>query len=110
MREMGIEALYRKPRSLETLTRPYDLPCLLERVTITEANRAWAADITYIPKAKGFCYLVGIMGLASRKDLSFRLSNTLYTRFCIEAYQTRVLLMHNLQPVICNEVFPTRNM
>jgi putative transposase len=87
MRKTGIEALYRKPR----LSKPHPghtiYPYLLKGVTITEANKAWASDITYIPMAKGFCYLVAIMDLASRKVLSWRLSNTLDTSFCIEALE-----------------------
>ena len=87
MRKMGIEALYQRPR----LSKPHPghtiYPYLLRGVTITEANKAWASDITYIPMAKGFCYLVAIMDLASRKVLSWRLSNTLDTSCCIEALE-----------------------
>jgi putative transposase len=71
MRKMGIEALYQKPR----LSKPHPghtiYPYLLRGVVITEGNKAWASDITYIPMAKGFCYLVAIMDLASRKVLSW---------------------------------------
>jgi len=90
MRKMGVEALYRKPR----LSKPHPghtiYPYLLKGVTITEANKAWASDITYIPMAKGFCYLVAIMDLASRKVLSWRLSNTLDPSFCIEALEKAI--------------------
>ena len=90
MRKMGIEALYQKPR----LSKPHPghtiYPYLLKGVTITEGNKAWASDITYIPMAKGFCYLVAIMDLASRKVLSWRLSNTLDTSFCIEALKEAI--------------------
>lgn len=90
MRKMGVEALYRKPR----LSKPHPghtiYPYLLRGLTITEANTAWASDITYIPMAKGFCYLVAIMDLASRKVLSWRLSNTLDTSFCIEALEEAI--------------------
>jgi putative transposase len=90
MRKTGIEALYQKPR----LSKPHPghtiYPYLLKGVTITEANKAWASDITYIPMAKGFCYLVAIMDLASRKVLSWRLSNTLDTSFCIEALEEAI--------------------
>ena len=54
---------------------------------ITRANHVWATDITYIPMARGFCYLVAIMDWASRKVLAWRLSNTLDASFCIEALQ-----------------------
>jgi putative transposase len=85
MRKMGIEALYQKPRQGHTI-----YPYLLKGVGITEANKAWATDITYIPMAKGFCYLVAVMDLASRKVLSFRVSNTLDTSFCIEALEEAI--------------------
>ena len=90
MRKMGIEALYQKPR----LSKPHPghtiYPYLLKGVHITEANKAWASDITYIPMAKGFCYLVAIMDLASRKVLSWRVSNTLDTSFCIDALEEAI--------------------
>jgi putative transposase len=90
MRKMGIEALYQKPR----LSKPHPghtiYPYLLKGVAITEGNKAWASDITCIPMAKGFCYLVAVMDWASRKVLSWRLSNTLDTSFCIEALKEAI--------------------
>jgi putative transposase len=90
MRRMGIEALYRKPR----LSKPHPghtvYPYLLNNLTITEANHVWCSDITYIPMAKGFCYLVAVMDWASRKVLSFRLSNTLDPSFCVEALEEAI--------------------
>jgi putative transposase len=87
MRKMGIEAIYKKPR----LSKPHPghkvYPYLLRGLDITEANSVWCSDITYIPMARGFCYLVAIMDWASRKVLSFRVSNTLDTSFCIEALE-----------------------
>jgi putative transposase len=87
MRKMGIETIYKKPR----LSKPHPghklYPYLLRGLDITEANAVWCSDITYIPMAKGFCYLVAVMDWASRKVLSFRLSNTLDTSFCIEALE-----------------------
>jgi putative transposase len=87
MRKMGIEALYRKPRLSKPQQGHTIYPYLLKGVEITKANTAWATDITYIPMAKGFCYLVAIMDLASRKVLSWRVSNTLDASFCIEALE-----------------------
>lgn len=85
MRKMGIEALYRKPR----LSKPHPehrvYPYLLRGRDITRANEVWCSDITYIPMAKGFCYLTAVMDWAKRKVLSFRLSNTLDASFCTEA-------------------------
>ena len=91
MRKMGIEALYKKPR----LSKPHPghkvYPYLLRGLDITEANSVWCSDITYIPMAKGFCYLVAVMDWASRKVLSWRLSNTLDVSFCIEALEEALM-------------------
>jgi len=91
MRKMGIEALYKKPR----LSKPHPehkvYPYLLRGLDITEANAVWCSDITYIPMAKGFCYLVAIMDWASRKVLSWRLSNTLDVSFCVEALEEALM-------------------
>ena len=57
---------------------------------ITRGNQVWAADITYIPMAKGFCYLVAIMDWASRKILSWRLSNTQDAGFCLDALEEAI--------------------
>ncbi|GBE06326.1 integrase core domain protein [bacterium BMS3Abin10] len=87
MKKMGIEAIYQKPR----LSKPHPghkiYPYLLRGMDITRANQVWAADITYLPMAKGFCYLVVIMDWASRKVLTWRLSNTLDVTFCTEALE-----------------------
>jgi putative transposase len=87
MKKMGIAAMYRKPR----LSKPHPdhkvYPYLLRHLDISRANQVWAADITYIPMARGFCYLVAIMDWASRKVLAWRLSNTLDASFCVEALQ-----------------------
>lgn len=85
MGKMGVEAPYRKPRLTKTHPELAIYPYLVRGMTITEANAAWCSDITYIPMAKGFCYLVAIMDRVSRKVLARRLSNTLDTSFCAEA-------------------------
>jgi len=91
MKKMGIEALYRKPR----LSKPHPghkiYPYLLRGMAITRANQVWAADITYLPMAKGFCYLVAIMDWASRRVLAWRLSNTLDVSFCTEALEEAIM-------------------
>ena len=91
MKKMGIEALYRKPR----LSKPHPghkvYPYLLRGVEITRANQVWATDITYVPMAKGFCYLVAIMDWASRRVLAWRLSNTLDVSFCTEALEEAIM-------------------
>ena len=90
MRKMGIEAIYKKPRLSEPHPGHTIYPYLLRGLSIKEGNAVWATDITYIPMAKGFCYLVAIMDWASRKVLSWRLSNTLDTSFCIEALEEAI--------------------
>ena len=60
-------------------------PYLLRNLVIERANQVWAADITYLPMAKGFLYLVAIMDWASRRVLAWRTSNTLTADFCVEA-------------------------
>ena len=87
MKKMGIEALYRKPRLSKPNSDHKVYPYLLRGLEISRANQVWAADITYIPMAKGFCYLVAIMDWTSRRVLSWRLSNTLDTLFCTEALE-----------------------
>jgi len=87
MRKMGIEAIYKKPRLSEPHPGHKIYPYLLRGLSITEGNAVWATDITYIPMTKGFCYLVAIMDWASRKVLSWKLSNALDISFCIEALE-----------------------
>jgi len=87
MRRMGIEALYRKPRTSIPAREAAIYPYLLENRVIERPNEAWASDITYLPMARGFLYLMAIIDLASRKVLAWRLSNTLTADFCIEALE-----------------------
>jgi len=87
MWRMGIEALYRKPRTSIPAREAAIYPYLLENRVIERPNEAWASDITYLPMAHGFLYLTAILDLASRKVLAWRLSNTLTVDFCIEALE-----------------------
>ena len=89
MRRMGMAALYRKPRtSIPGSGSTHRVfPYLLRNLLIDRPNQVWASDITYIPMAKGFLYLVAIMDWASRRVLAWRTSNTLTTDFCVEALQ-----------------------
>jgi putative transposase len=82
---MGIEAIYRKRRSSLPAEGPRIYPYLLRDVVIERPNQVWATDVTYLPMAQGFAYLVAILDLYSRKVLAFRVSTTLATDFCIEA-------------------------
>lgn len=87
MRQMGLVALYPK-RNLSKRHQAHKVyPYLLKGLTIDAANQVWAADVTYIPMARGFVYLVAIIDWYSRKVLSWRLSNTMDAEFCIEALQ-----------------------
>ena len=90
MRKMGIEALYRKPNLSKANSAHKVYPYLLRELEITQANQVWATDITYIPMARGFAYLIAIMDWHSRRVLSWRLSNTLDTGFCVEALQEAI--------------------
>jgi putative transposase len=87
MRLMGIEAIYRKQRTSLPGKGHKVYPYLLGNLAIERPNQVWAADITYLPMAQGFAYLVAILDLYSRKVLSFRVSNALATEFCVEALQ-----------------------
>jgi putative transposase len=88
---MGIESLAPKPGTSKRQPRHPVYPYLLRGMTIDRPNQVWATDITYIPMARGFMYLIAIMDWASRKVLSWRLSNTLDTRFCVEALKEALL-------------------
>lgn len=85
MRLMGIEALYPKPRTSKPVKEHKVYPYLLNDLIPERANQVWVSDVTYIPMARGFAYLVAIMDLYSRKILSWRLSNSLDVRFCAQA-------------------------
>ena len=90
MRVMGIQAIYQKPRTTVPNQNHKIYPYLLKGAVIDRSNQVWATDITYIPMRKGFMYLVAIIDWASRKVLSWRLSNTMDTRFCVDALQAAI--------------------
>jgi putative transposase len=85
MKKMGIEAIYRRPNTSKPAPGHKIYPYLLRQVAVTRPNQVWATDITYIPMARGFVYLIAIVDWLSRRVLSWRLSITLETDFCIEA-------------------------
>jgi putative transposase len=87
MRIMGLKAIYRRPRTSQPAAGHKIYPYLLSGLKITRPNQVWAADITYIPMARGFLYLVAIIDWYSRYVLSWRLSNTLDVGFCVEALE-----------------------
>ncbi|HSW62094.1 MAG TPA: IS3 family transposase [Dissulfurispiraceae bacterium] len=83
MQKMGLMALYQKPTTSKPHPEHKVYPYLLRGLDITEPNHVWCADISYIPMRRGFLYLVAIMDWASRKVLSWRLSNTMEADFCV---------------------------
>ena len=87
MRRMSIEAVCRKPHLSQRHHAHTVYPYLLRELEISRPNHVWAADITYIPMARGFVYLFAVLDWASRRVLAWRLSNTLTTDFCLEAVQ-----------------------
>ena len=91
MQKLGITALYQKPRLSDPHPDHKIYPYLLRGLEITRSNGVWCSDITYIPMARGFCYLVAIMDWASRRVLAWRLSNTMDTSFCKEALEEALL-------------------
>lgn len=90
MRRMGIEAIYRRPRTSIPARDSLIYPYLLGGLRIDRANQVWASDLTYLPMAHGFLYLVAILDVASRKVLSFRVSNTMTPDFCVEALEEAI--------------------
>ncbi len=90
MKKMGIEALYKKPNTSRRHPVHPIYPYLLRNLEINRPNQVFAADITYIPMKRGFVYLFAVMDWTSRRVLSWRLSNTLTTDFCIDAVQEAI--------------------
>ena len=91
MRTMGIEALVPRPGTSKAAPGHTIYPYLLRGLAITEPNHVWAADVTYIPMACGFLYLVAIIDWASRAVLAWRLSNTNDASFCAAALEEALL-------------------
>src|SRR6266446_4911003 len=87
MRRMGIEALYRRPRTTKPEPGHKIYPYLLRGVEITRPNQVWAMDITYIPMARGFVYLAVVLDWFSRRVLSWRVSITMEAAFCVETLE-----------------------
>ncbi len=91
MKRMGFEALYRKPRTTRKHPQHPAYPYLLRGLTIDRPNQVWAMDLTYIPMARGFVYLVAVMDWYTRKVLSWRVSITMDVHFCIEALEEAIV-------------------
>ena len=100
MRRMGIEAMYRRPRTSIPARDALIYPYLLDGLGVERPNQVWASDLTYLPMAHGFMYLVAILDVASRKVLSYRVSNTMTTEFCVAALEEAIAKFG--PPEICN--------
>jgi putative transposase len=87
MNHMGIEALYRRPRTTKPEPGHKIYPYLLRGLEITRPNQVWAMDITYIAMAKGFVYLAVVLDWFSRRVLSWRMSITMEASFCGETLE-----------------------
>ena len=87
MKKMAIEAIYRRPNTSKPTVGHNIYPYLLRNLAVTRPNHVLATDITYIPMARGFVYLIAVVDWFSRRVLAWRLSITLATDFCIEALE-----------------------
>ena len=87
MRRMGVEALYRRPRTTQRHPTHKVSPYLLRDLAITRANQVWAMDVTYIPMAKGFVYLVAVVDWYTRRVLAWRVSIPMDVQFCLDAVE-----------------------
>ena len=87
VRQMGLCALYPKPRTSQPAVGHTVYPYLLRGLSIERPNQVWATDICYIPMAHGFMYLMAIMDWYSRRVLAWRVSNTFDSDFCVEALE-----------------------
>ena len=87
MRLMGLVAIYQRPHTSKAAAEHKIYPYLLGGMAIERVNQVWCSDVTYIPMAKGFLYLVVVMDWVSRAVLAWRLSNTLGADFCVEALE-----------------------
>jgi len=100
MKRMGIEALYRRPRTTKPEPGHRIYPYLLRGMEIVRSNQVWAMDITYIPMARGFVYLAVVLDWFSRRVLSWRVSITMEAAFCVETLEDA--LAHHGKPDIFN--------
>lgn len=91
MKKMGIQALYRKPSTSKRHAAHTIYPYLLRHLAIEQPNQVWATDVTYVPMKRGFVYLCAVIDWATRRVLSWRLSNTMTADFCVEAVNEAII-------------------
>jgi putative transposase len=101
LRVMGIEAIYAKPKLSQAGFGHQIYPYLLRDLEVTGRDQVWCSDITYVPMASGFMYLVAVMDWWSRYMLAWRLSNTLEAAFCVDAWEA-ALRAGRQAPLISN--------
>jgi len=99
MKRMGIEALYRKPKTTKKHPQHRVYPYLLRGLSIDRPNQVWAMDLTYIPMARGFVYLVAVLDWYSRKVLSWRVSIIMDVHCCLEALDEATAL-HGVPEIV----------
>lgn len=90
MRMMGLEAIYKRPKTTTPHPAHPVYPYLLKGMVIDRPNQVWCSDITFIPVRRGFLYLAAVMDWATRKVLAWRLSNTMHASFCVEALKEAI--------------------
>jgi putative transposase len=90
MDKMGLVPIFQKPHTSKPCPEHRIYPYLLRDLVVDRPNRVWCADVTYIPMKRGFLYLVAVMDWASRKVLSWRLSNTMDVEFCVAALEEAI--------------------
>jgi putative transposase len=100
MKQMGIEALYRRPNTSKPAPGHKVYPYLLRNLPVVRPNQVWAMDITYIPMSRGFVYLAAVVDWFSHQVLARKLSITLAADFCIKALEEA--LNHHGRPEIFN--------
>jgi len=87
MRHMGLRAIYQKLRTKIQGEPSERYPCLMDLRLVTAVDEVWVTDITYIPLQQGFLYMVAIVDMFSRNDLSWKLSNSMHTKLCLDALE-----------------------
>jgi putative transposase len=90
MKRMGVEAIYRRPNTSKPAPGHRIYSYLLRTLAVTRSNQVWAMDITYIPMARGFVYLAAVVDWYTRRVLSWRLSITMDTAFCLDAVEEAI--------------------
>jgi putative transposase len=108
MRVMGLVAIYQRPNTSKAAAAHKIYPYLLGGIVIERVNQVWCSDVTYIPMAKGFVYLVVVMDWVSRAVLAWRLSNTLGADFCVRGARGGALPIRPAEIFNTDQSLPSR--